>query len=82
MSRIRCTDRARACRSSGSEKYSGKINGWVVGSALLELRSATSLVRLWADAKTLVFLLYQKGRDSRVFPAQDRAIDDFTLKGI
>ena len=31
---------------------------------------------------TLVFLLYQKGRDSRIFQAQDRAIDDFTLKGI
>jgi hypothetical protein len=29
----------------------------------------------------LVFLLYQKGRDSRIFQAQDRAIDDFTLKG-
>jgi hypothetical protein len=28
---------------------------------------------------TLVFLLYQKGRDSRIFQAQDRAIDDFTL---
>ena len=25
-----------------------------------------------------VFLLYQKGRDSRIFQAQDRAIDDFT----
>jgi hypothetical protein len=23
-----------------------------------------------------------KGRDSRIFQAQDRAIDDFTLKGI
>jgi hypothetical protein len=31
---------------------------------------------------TLVFLLYQKGRDSRISQAQDRAIDDFTLKGI
>jgi hypothetical protein len=30
----------------------------------------------------LVFLLYQKGRDSRIFQAQDRAIDNFTLKGI
>jgi len=29
----------------------------------------------------LVSLLYQKGRDSRIFQAQDRAIDDFTLKG-
>ena len=29
----------------------------------------------------LVFLLYQKGRDSRIFQAQDRAIEDFTLKG-
>jgi hypothetical protein len=29
----------------------------------------------------LVFLLYQKGRDSRIFQSQDRAIDDFTLKG-
>ena len=28
----------------------------------------------------LVFLLYQKGRHSRIFEAQDRAIDDFTLK--
>ena len=28
---------------------------------------------------TLVFLLYQKGRDSRIFQAQDRAIDEFTL---
>jgi hypothetical protein len=28
--------------------------------------------------ETLVFLLYQKGRDSRIFQAQDRAIDDFT----
>jgi hypothetical protein len=27
------------------------------------------------------FLLYQKGRDSRIFHAQDRAIDDFALKG-
>jgi hypothetical protein len=25
---------------------------------------------------TLVFLLYQKGGDSRIFQAQDRAIDD------
>jgi hypothetical protein len=33
------------------------------------------------DDGTLVFLLYQKGRDSRIFQAQDRAIDDFTLKG-
>jgi hypothetical protein len=33
-------------------------------------------------AGTLVFLLYQKGRDSRIFQAQDRAIDNFTLKGI
>jgi hypothetical protein len=31
---------------------------------------------------TLVFLLYQKGRDPRIFQAQDRAIDNFTLKGI
>jgi hypothetical protein len=30
----------------------------------------------------LVFLLYQKGRDSRIFQAQDRVIDDFTLKAI
>jgi hypothetical protein len=30
---------------------------------------------------TLVSLLYQKGRESRIFQAQDRAIDDFTLKG-
>ena len=29
----------------------------------------------------VVFLLYQKGRDSRIFQAQDRAIDDFTLIG-
>jgi hypothetical protein len=29
----------------------------------------------------LVSLFYQKGRDSRIFQAQDRAIDDFTLKG-
>jgi hypothetical protein len=29
-----------------------------------------------------IFLLYQKGRDSRIFQAQDRAIDNFTLKGI
>ena len=29
---------------------------------------------------SLVFLLYQKGRDSRIFQAQDRAIEDFTLK--
>jgi hypothetical protein len=36
-----------------------------------------------ADRVTIggVFLLYQKGRDSRIFQAQDRAIDDFTLKG-
>src|ERR1700730_12294408 len=31
--------------------------------------------------RTLVSLLYQKGRDSRIFQAQDRAIDDFTLRG-
>jgi hypothetical protein len=30
-------------------------------------------------SSTLVFLLYQKGRDARIFQAQDRAIDDFTL---
>jgi len=29
---------------------------------------------------SLVFLLYQKGRDSRIFQTQDRAIEDFTLK--
>jgi hypothetical protein len=33
------------------------------------------------ERRTLVSLLYQKGRDSRIFQAQDRAIDDFTLKG-
>jgi len=32
-----------------------------------------------SPARTLVFLLYQKGRDSRIFQAQDHAIDDFTL---
>jgi len=32
----------------------------------------------WAPRRALVFLLYQKGRDSRIFQAQDRAIDDFT----
>jgi hypothetical protein len=32
-----------------------------------------------AERRTLVSLLYQKGRDSRIFQAQDRAIDDFTL---
>ena len=31
--------------------------------------------------RRIVFLLYQKGRDSRIFQAQDRAIDDFTLIG-
>jgi len=35
----------------------------------------------WGIGRTLVFLLYQKGRDARIFQAQDRAIDDFTLKG-
>jgi hypothetical protein len=30
---------------------------------------------------SLVFLLYQKGRDSRIFQAYDRAIDDFVHKG-
>jgi hypothetical protein len=30
----------------------------------------------------LVFLLYQKGRGSRIFQGEDRAIDDFTLKGV
>jgi hypothetical protein len=35
-----------------------------------------------AQPWTPVSLLYQKGRDSRIFQAQDRAIDDFTLKGI
>jgi hypothetical protein len=34
-----------------------------------------------AELRTLVFLFYQKGRDSRIFQAQDRAIDDFTRKG-
>jgi hypothetical protein len=34
-----------------------------------------------ASAADASFLLYQKGRDSRIFQAQDRAIDDFTLKG-
>ena len=33
------------------------------------------------NSTTLVFFLYQKGRDSRIFQAQDRAIDDFTLIG-
>jgi haloacetate dehalogenase len=27
----------------------------------------------------VVFLLYQKGRDSRIFQAQDRAIEDFKI---
>jgi hypothetical protein len=36
----------------------------------------------YRTAAPLVFLLYQKGRDSRIFQAQDRAIDNFTLKGI
>jgi hypothetical protein len=31
--------------------------------------------------KDVVSLLYQKGGDSRIFQVQDRAIDDFTLKG-
>jgi hypothetical protein len=38
--------------------------------------------RIGINLGELVFLLYQKGRDSRIFQAQDRAIDDFTLKGI
>ena len=29
-----------------------------------------------------LFLLYQRGRDSRIFQAQDRAIANFTLQGI
>ena len=29
-----------------------------------------------------VSLLYQKGRHSRIFQVQDRAIDDFTSKGM
>jgi hypothetical protein len=39
-------------------------------------------VMLRVEAWTLVFLLYQKGRDSRIFQAQERAIGYFTLKGI
>jgi hypothetical protein len=35
-----------------------------------------------AEGEKPIFLLYQKGRDSRIFQAQDRAIDNFTLKGI
>jgi hypothetical protein len=31
-----------------------------------------------AVRKDASFLLYQKGRDSRIFQAQDRAIDDFS----
>ena len=31
---------------------------------------------------TLVSLLYQKGRDSRIFQAQDRTIDDFALNTV
>jgi hypothetical protein len=34
------------------------------------------------EQQTLVFLLYQKGSDSRIFQAQDRAIDNLKLKGI
>src|ERR1700732_4829143 len=30
----------------------------------------------------ICILLYQKGRDSRIFQAQDRTIDDFTWKGL
>jgi hypothetical protein len=39
------------------------------------------LSRRLAARLLVVSLLYQKGRDSRIFQAQDRAIDDFTLKG-
>jgi len=39
------------------------------------------LVVLIVIDKDVVSLLYQKGGDSRIFQAQDRAIDDFTLKG-
>jgi hypothetical protein len=44
-------------------------SGREIGEALHELPAS------------LVFLLYQKGRDSRIFQAQDRAMDDFTLEG-
>src|SRR5258708_6119188 len=36
---------------------------------------------LFSTESLRISLLYQKGRDSRIFQAQDRAIDDFTLKG-
>ena len=52
------------------------------------LEKATRLRRFHVERKqrrgfrpSVVSLLYQKGRDSRIFQAQDRAIDDFTLKG-
>jgi YVTN family beta-propeller protein len=39
---------------------------------------ATTIALPSGITPTLVFLLYQKGRGSRIFQAQDRAIDDFT----
>jgi hypothetical protein len=52
----------------------------VIGAMIFDTGSATSSsaqVEVFSRG-TLVFLLYQKGRDSRIFQAQDRAIDDFT----
>ena len=48
ISRIRQTERASACRSSGSAKYSGKVRGCASGSALRNrvLQIATDLRRI------------------------------------
>jgi hypothetical protein len=45
--------------------------------AALGLPSA--MRRCHGSLPSLVFLLYQKGKDSRIFQPQDRAIDDFFL---
>ena len=52
-----------------------------LAEALLNRRRAVGRGGRGSERRTLVSLLYQKGRDSRIFHAQDRAIDDFTLKG-
>jgi hypothetical protein len=51
------------------------------GSSQAPTPPAATVPELPQGGPLLVSLLYQKGRDSRIFQAQDRAIDDFTLKG-